>query len=279
MSPEVSVIVPLYNEAPNVLACYERTRDAMDARVLSFELLFVDDGSSDDTYARVCSIHRKDSRVRAIRLARNFGQQMALRAGLRAATGACCAFLDGDLQCPPEAIPRMYDALQANKLAVFGLRRQHHKSPLRRIAGVFVEQMMIAAFDAPPEDPLSCFVIFRARVAPNVCAHRSRFPLALAAILHECRGKIGTVEVEHGERQHGTSKYGVARQVHLIITLLFNLPAQHIALIVAGVALVSLLALMLHAIVGAVLILLFIALALVGLFSRSQHYEVLETLG
>src|SRR5919201_3073025 len=110
-APEISIVVTLLNEEHTVDELYRRTVAALDGR--AFELVFIDDGSTDGTFDRVERLHDADTRVRAVRFKRNFGQHPAMHAGLSRARGAIVVTMDGDLQNEPEDIPRLVAAVEA----------------------------------------------------------------------------------------------------------------------------------------------------------------------
>ncbi|MBU6504608.1 MAG: glycosyltransferase family 2 protein [Betaproteobacteria bacterium] len=107
MFPTLSLIIPMHNEAPNVASCYERIRTILDPLGESWELLCVNDGSRDDTLARLLALREQDPRVTVIDLSRNFGKEAALTAGLDQARGDAVIPMDADLQDPPELIPEL----------------------------------------------------------------------------------------------------------------------------------------------------------------------------
>lgn len=107
---DLSVVVPLYNEAENLLFFYERLKNALTSD--SYEIIFVDDGSDDQSYALIQNLCRKDLRVRGISLSRNFGHQIALTAGLDHAKGDAVIMMDADLQHPPELLPQLIEKFQ-----------------------------------------------------------------------------------------------------------------------------------------------------------------------
>ena len=111
--PQLSVVVTLLNEADTVEELYRRTVDTLEKLGVPFELIFVDDGSTDDTFARVEARHGGDARIRAVKLKRNFGQHPAMHAGLVRARGDFIVTMDGDLQNAPEDIPLLYEAVVA----------------------------------------------------------------------------------------------------------------------------------------------------------------------
>jgi len=107
--PELSVVIPAYNEEANVATMHERLVAALEEVVDGLEILYVDDGSADATWQRVTELAARDPRVRGLRFARNFGHQAALTAGVDAARGRAVVIIDGDLQDPPEVIPEMVE--------------------------------------------------------------------------------------------------------------------------------------------------------------------------
>ena len=120
--PELSVVIPAFNEEENVVPMYERLMAALDGVVDGLEILFVDDGSSDRTWERVIEASERDGRVRGLRFARNFGHQAALTAGIDRARGSAVVIIDGDLQDPPEVIPEMVERWREGYEVVYGQR-------------------------------------------------------------------------------------------------------------------------------------------------------------
>src|SRR6476620_3292182 len=130
-APDVSIVVTLFNEAPSVDELYRRTVATLDSGPRTFELIFVDDGSTDGTFAALERLHGGDPRVRAVRFKRNFGQHPAMHAGLSRARGDIVVTMDGDLQNAPEDIPRLVEAVEAGNDVASG-RRRVRKDPLGR---------------------------------------------------------------------------------------------------------------------------------------------------
>lgn len=104
----LSVIIPAYNEQENISNTSQVISGILDEAAIEFEIVFVDDGSKDNTWTEICSVSKVDHRVRGVRFSRNFGKEGAIFAGLRAVTGECAVLIDCDLQHPPELIPKMY---------------------------------------------------------------------------------------------------------------------------------------------------------------------------
>src|SRR5438552_14000102 len=125
-APDLSIVVTVFNEAASVDELYRRTIAALDAGPRTFELIFVDDGSTDGTFAALERLHGGDPRVRAVRFKRNFGQHPAMHAGLSRARGEVVVTMDGDLQNEPEDIPRLIDAVEAGNDVASGRREARH---------------------------------------------------------------------------------------------------------------------------------------------------------
>lgn len=132
----VDLVVPVFNESSNLQEFYESCRRAMEAvDVRTWSLLFVDDGSQDDSVATMRAIAEQDKRVRVACLSRNFGKEIALSAGLEMAKGDAVVFLDSDLQHPPSAIPKFLDMWQQGANVVVGIRRASEKRTFVRSLG------------------------------------------------------------------------------------------------------------------------------------------------
>ena len=136
--PEVSIVVPAYNEAQNLPLLYDRLKQTMEAQHLEWEWIVVDDHSADDTFAVMSSIAARDPRVRAIRLARNYLSHTAITCGLHHCRGACAVVLAADLQDPPELIPDLLTPWRGGAKVVWAARRRRLGE---RATRVFVSRM------------------------------------------------------------------------------------------------------------------------------------------
>src|SRR3954471_20705856 len=124
----ISVVVPIYNEQANLPELHRRLGLALDATGQDWEILFIDDGSTDASASLTRQFATSDSRIRAIELSRNFGHQPAITAGIHEARGDCVILIDGDLQDPPEVIPQMVEQWEAGFEVVLGERRSRADS-------------------------------------------------------------------------------------------------------------------------------------------------------
>lgn len=126
----LSVIIPAFNEHENISNTTRVITDILDGASIDFELVYVDDGSSDTTWQEICSCNQRDGRIRGVRFSRNFGKEGAIFAGLRAVTGDCAVLLDCDLQHPPELIPKMYSMWESGVEVVEAVKASRGKESL-----------------------------------------------------------------------------------------------------------------------------------------------------
>src|SRR5262245_27197502 len=141
-APDLSVVVTVLNEAGNLEELYRRTIEALEPGGRSIEIVFVDDGSTDATWATITRLHERDHRVRAIRFRRNFGQHPAMHAGLARARGEIVVTMDGDLQNAPEDIPRLVEAVEAGVDVASGRRAARHDSWGRTLPSRLINAML-----------------------------------------------------------------------------------------------------------------------------------------
>src|SRR5215469_8089360 len=124
-----SIVIPAYNEEETLAELIERLRDVMDLLDGSAETLLVDDGSRDASYQLMVAAHDEDPRFKVLQLSRNFGHQIAITAGLDAAAGQAVVVMDGDLQDPPEVIPRLVERWREGYDVVFAVRSRRQGEP------------------------------------------------------------------------------------------------------------------------------------------------------
>jgi dolichol-phosphate mannosyltransferase len=118
----ISIVIPIYNEAPNIRPLYESVRSIIKKIPHRFELIFVDDGSSDDSFTKIKIVAKKDKKVKVVSLARNFGKEIAVTAGIHAARGDAAIIMDADLQHPPELLPKFVEEWQNGADVVVGVK-------------------------------------------------------------------------------------------------------------------------------------------------------------
>lgn len=219
--PEISVVVPLYEEEDNVVPLVDEVRDAL-ADGPAWELVLVDDGSSDETAERIMTCSRRDGRVRPVRLARNYGQAVAMRAGFDAARGEFIVSMDGDLQNDPADIPRVVGRLKEGYDLVAGYREGRWEGEyLRRKLPSLAANRLIRWITGAPFRDNGCSVKgFRRELLSELPLyaelHRFLGPIALWG----AGARVTQISVASRPRQHGASKYGLSRAPRVLVDLL-----------------------------------------------------------
>jgi glycosyltransferase involved in cell wall biosynthesis len=219
---DLSIIVPLYNEEESVDALYEEIRDAADGLGVEWELLLVDDGSTDATPDRLRQLCARDPRVSAVRFRRNFGQTAALQAGFDLAQGRTVVTLDGDLQNDPRDFGLLLATLDEGYDVVCGWRRDRQDALLSRQVPSWAANWLIGALTGTRIHDNGCTLkAYRAEVVKHarLYAEMHRF-LAPMMGLSGCRWK--EVVVHHRARRFGRSKYGISRIWKVFLDLLIG---------------------------------------------------------
>jgi len=221
-SVKISVVVPLVNEAESLVALHRELTQAFEAIGLSEregEILFIDDGSRDDSWRVIAGLAEVDPRVRGIRFRRNFGKAAALTAGFRASRGGTILTLDGDGQDDPVEIPRFLAKLDEGFDVVSGWKRTR-RDPWHKVGPSRVFNALVSRLTGCKLHDHNCgFKAYRRGVVEevNLYGELHRFVPVLAF----ARGfTVTEVEVHHRPRQFGSSKYGVARFVKGLLDLL-----------------------------------------------------------
>jgi undecaprenyl-phosphate 4-deoxy-4-formamido-L-arabinose transferase len=232
-APDVSIVVTVYNEAASVDELYRRTTAALDPGPRTFELIFVDDGSTDGTFAALERLHDADPRVRAVRFKRNFGQHPAMHAGLARARGDVVVTMDGDLQNAPEDIPRLVEAVEAGNDVASG-RRRARKDPLGRALPSRVVNGMLRRFTGVEISDFGCaFNAYRSSAVEPMLGAIGKQKFTKALVLSGGASVI-EVDVAHAPRR-GPSRYSPLRLTRMALHVLAGFWPQPIQWI--GVAL------------------------------------------
>jgi dolichol-phosphate mannosyltransferase len=215
VSIELSVVLPVLNEEANVREVHRRLVAVLPAAVSSFEIVFVDDGSTDSTWAIVSELAASDARVRGVRFARNFGHQMAFAAGLDHAAGDAVVIMDSDLQDPPELLPELIGRWREGYDIVYAVRASRKgESLLKRLTAAFFYRALrrLTQVDIPVDTGDFRLMSRRAADAFRRMPERHRFTRAMVAWMGF--RKIG-VPFERMARQAGETKYHFRRMVRL----------------------------------------------------------------
>ncbi len=205
-----SAVIPVYNEAESLRQLHQELDEVARAGGYELEIIFVDDGSNDDSWSTIEQLAAEDQRVRGVRLRRNFGKAAALTAGFAEVQGTIVFTLDADLQDDPREIPNLLAKLGDELDVVSGWKKVRH-DPLEKVIPSRVFNGLVSWLTGVKLHDHNCgFKCYRAEVVREVAIYGElhRFVPVLAA----ARGfKIGELPVQHRARQHGKSKYGMRR--------------------------------------------------------------------
>jgi len=222
--PELSIVVPMHDEAANVEPLYDELIETLAGMEQSAELIFVDDGSTDETFDRLREVHGRERgegapAVKVLRLRRQFGKSAALSAGFEAARGGIVMTMDGDLQDNPREIPRFLAALDEGLDLVSGWKRERH-DPATKVFASRVFNAVVGCVSGVRLHDINCgFKAYRAELVRELHLYGGLH--RYIPVLAQARGyRCGEIEVEHRPRTAGRTKYGAGRLVTAFLDLL-----------------------------------------------------------
>ena len=219
-APDVSVVIPVMNEQDNVDELHAEITETMSRLDCPYEVIYIDDGSTDGTFGKLCVIQKADHRVRVIQFRRNFGQTAAMAAGFDYARGAVIVPMDGDLQNDPADIPRLLEKIDDGHDVVSGWRRNRKDKALtRRIPSKLANWLIGVVTGVKIHDYGCSLKAYRADVVRHIKLYGEmhRFIPALAS-WHGA--SIAEIAVNHRARIHGKTKYGLVRTLKVILDLI-----------------------------------------------------------
>ncbi len=217
---ELSVVIPIYNESLNIQALCAEVTAALQGCGLTYELILVDDGSVDASFAIMEEVARDDPQVRVIRLGRNFGQTAAMTAGFDVAKGRVIVPMDGDLQNDPADIPRLIKKLEEGYDVVSGWRKDRQDVFVtRRLPSVLANRLISKITGVKLNDYGCTLKAYRREVlsAINLYGELHRFVPALTSLVG---ARVAELPVSHRSRRAGQSKYGIDRTLRVILDLI-----------------------------------------------------------
>ena len=218
--PEISLVIPVYNEEGNLPNLYREITEVLESYGRAYEIVFIDDGSTDASFALLSALHHQDSRVRVIRFRKNFGQTAALAAGFAEALAPAIVTLDADLQNEPADIPRLVERLDAGFDIVCGWRKDRKDPFVSRILPSTIANWLISVTTGVHLHDYGCTLkAFRADVVKHLQLYGEmhRFVPAVASSIGV---SIDEVVVGHRARSEGESKYGISRTFRVVLDLM-----------------------------------------------------------
>ena len=218
---DLSVVIPLFNEEESVEPLYAQLKEALEPLEQSYEIIIVDDGSTDRSFELLRGLHAQDKRLKVIRFRRNFGQTAAFAAGFEHAQGRVVVTMDADLQNDPADIPRLLEKLEEGYDVVSGWRVERWKSAwlTRRLPSVVANRLISETTGVRLHDYGCSLKAYRSEVVKNINLYGElhRFIPAMASWMGV---SVAEIPVHYQPRQFGRSKYGLSRTIKVILDLL-----------------------------------------------------------
>lgn len=238
---QLSIIIPSYNEQDNIPRTFQTICEILDNHQIPFEIIFVDDGSQDLTYARIQELSSCHPQAKGISFSRNFGKEAAIFAGLEAATGACCLIMDCDLQHPPTVIPEMYHLWKQGFEVIEGVKSSRGKeSPLHTFCAKSFYRIISKATGIDMSEASDFKLLDRKAVdALLIMPERAPFFRALSSWVGF---RTTSLSFEVREREIGTSKWSIwslTKYAIQNITSFSGAPMQLITLLGWGMFFIS----------------------------------------
>lgn len=245
---DLSVIVPLYNEEESVTPLYKAIVKSVDRIGFNYEILFVDDGSKDNTVAVASKLAEEDKRLRIIKFRRNYGQTPAMAAGIDNANGKVLVTMDGDLQNDPDDIPQLVQKIKEGYDIAVGWRHNRQDKLITRKVPSMIANWLIGKITGVPIKDNGCSLkAYRADVIKNIPLY-SEMHRFIPAMTSLAGTKIAEIKVKHHARAFGESKYGLTRIYKVLVDLLtiktilsfFSRPLMIFAIVASLSALIGL---------------------------------------
>jgi glycosyltransferase involved in cell wall biosynthesis len=217
---DLSVVIPIKDERDNIAALHERLRAAVDPLRLTYEMVFVDDGSSDGSFQALSELARRDPLVKVVRLRRNFGQSAALQAGIDWSLGDVVVTMDGDLQNDPADIPIMLDKLGEDYDAVLGLRaRRQDDLFVRKIPSLLGNWLIRKVSGARTRD-LGCTLRAMRRDLAESMPLYGEMHRFINVLAQQAGARLTQIPVRHHPRTAGKTKYSLSRTFRVVLDLI-----------------------------------------------------------
>jgi len=218
--PGLSVVVPVYNEEDNVAVLHAELVEALEPMATSWEVVYVDDGSRDETFERLAAVRASDARVRVVKFRRNFGQTAAMQAGFDLSRGRVVVTMDGDLQNDPQDIPRFVAGIHAGSDVVVGWRKSRKDKLISRKIPSWCANWLIARATGIYIHDNGCSLkAYRREVLERTSLYGEMHRF-IPAMMSMAGSSVRELVVNHRPRRFGQSKYGISRTLRVVSDLL-----------------------------------------------------------
>ena len=219
MNPYLSVVIPVFNEEANLRALQGALSPVLQGLGKPYEVIYVDDGSTDKSLDVLQDLQAKDSHLVIVEFSRNFGQHSAIFAGFDQSRGDIVVTLDADLQNPPEAIPSLVHAIESGYDVVGGWRQNRQDSFFRRFASKIVNKIISWSTGVKLKDYGCMLRAYRRPIVQQICKC-SEISSFIPALANTFARSIAEIEVPHRDRAQGRSKYSLTRLIRLNFDLM-----------------------------------------------------------
>jgi glycosyltransferase involved in cell wall biosynthesis len=216
----LSIVIPIKDERDNIKPLHERLRQAVDRLGLSYEVVFVDDGSIDGSFRILEALAAEDTRVKVVRLRRNFGQSAALQAGIDWSSGEVVVTLDGDLQNDPGDIPRLLEKLSQGYDAVLGLRANRHDHFLIRKLPSYLGNWLIRKVTGVQVKDMGCTLRAMRRDLAEALPLYGEMHRFIPVLAQQYGARLTQIPVNHHPRTAGKTKYTLSRTFRVVLDLI-----------------------------------------------------------
>jgi len=213
ISVDFSVVIPVFNEEENILELYRRLTTQME-KLGTYEIIMVDDGSTDRSWGIIKELHERDSRVKGLSFSKNFGHHIAITAGLDHAKGEIVILMDGDLQDPPEEILRLVERFREGYDIIYGIRKTRHDPIFKRLTSALF-WFILRRFSGVTMPAGQTMLRVLSRRVVDVMRHMREYARFIHGMMAWTGFKVATVEVSHNPRIKGKSKYNVPKLFRL----------------------------------------------------------------
>lgn len=223
MEPDLSIVIPVYNSEKSLDELYHRLTRTLRMMNVSYEIIFVNDGSKDNSLEILKIIRNSDKKVKIIDFINNFGQDNAILCGFKYSKGNYVVTLDDDLQHPPEEITKLYNCILRGYKIVMGVPKEKKHSFYRKIGSKLINNLNNIILKKPPHITMSSFRILTRDTIDKILEYKNIYVYLPACMLKSVNSKmIINIEVEHNSRKHGKSMYTHKKLIKLFSKSLIN---------------------------------------------------------
>ena len=231
MSSKISVVIPCFNESANIVSSYEKIKINLNKFANNFEIVFVDDGSNDDTFKILEELSLENNEIIVIKLSKNFGHQNAIFAGLENSNGDAIFVIDADLQDPPELFNDMYNKWKEGYDIVYGLRKtKKEKSILKKFLSKLYHKFFFHITDINITKDLADFCLIDKKIK-NLLVNLKENNLYFRGLRSWLGFKQTGIEYDRRERERGSSKYSYIKLFQLALDGIFNFSTKPLTFI------------------------------------------------